>query len=101
MIKLGFVLRSQPALLPGLGVMALTVVKVFIIDTATIGGIYRALSATGLGIVLLCIGWIYQRLWCLRRRRSKRHTCAARGTYTTLFKARAIPDPNLSCPRLP
>ncbi len=42
--------------------MALTVAKVFIIDTASIGGIYRALSAIGLGVVLLCIGWIYQRL---------------------------------------
>ena len=31
-------------------------------DTASIGGIYRALSAIGLGVVLLGIGWIYQRL---------------------------------------
>ncbi len=59
---LGFALRSQPARLLALGVLALTVAKVFIIDTASIGGIYRALSAIGLGIVLLCIGWIYQRL---------------------------------------
>jgi len=35
---------------------------VFIIDTASISGIYRALSAIGLGIVLLGIGWLYQRL---------------------------------------
>ena len=59
---LGFALRSQPARLLALGVMALTVAKVFIIDTASIGGIYRALSAIGLGVVLLGIGWIYQRL---------------------------------------
>jgi len=58
----GFALRSQPARLLALGVMALTVAKVFIIDTASIGGIYRALSAIGLGVVLLAIGWIYQRL---------------------------------------
>jgi len=58
----GFTLRSQPARLLALGVMALTVAKVFIIDTASVGGIYRALSAIGLGVVLLGIGWIYQRL---------------------------------------
>ena len=62
LFALGFTLRSQPARLLALGVMALTVAKVFIIDTASIGGIYRALSAIGLGVVLLCIGWIYQRL---------------------------------------
>jgi uncharacterized membrane protein len=59
---IGFALRSQPARLLALGVMALTVAKVFVVDTASIGGIYRALSAIGLGVVLLAIGWIYQRL---------------------------------------
>ena len=34
----------------------------FIIDTASISGIYRALSVIGLGVVLLGIGWLYQRL---------------------------------------
>jgi uncharacterized membrane protein len=62
LLAVGFVLRSQPARMLALGVIALTVAKVFIIDTASIGGIYRALSAIGLGIVLLGIGWLYQRL---------------------------------------
>ncbi len=62
LLAAGFMLRSQPARLIALGVVALTVAKVFIIDTASIGGIYRALSAIGLGIVLLAIGWIYQRV---------------------------------------
>jgi uncharacterized membrane protein len=35
---------------------------VFIIDTANISGIYRALSVIGLGVVLLGIGFLYQRL---------------------------------------
>jgi uncharacterized membrane protein len=35
---------------------------VFIIDTASIGGIYRALSVIGLGVVLLGIGFLYQRV---------------------------------------
>jgi uncharacterized membrane protein len=45
-----------------LGVIALTIAKVFIIDTASISGIFRALSVIGLGVVLLGIGWLYQRL---------------------------------------
>jgi uncharacterized membrane protein len=62
LLAMGFILRSQPARLLALGVIALTVAKVFIIDTASISGIYRALSVIGLGIVLLAIGWLYQRL---------------------------------------
>jgi uncharacterized membrane protein len=59
---IGFVLHSQPARFLALGVVALTVAKVFIVDTASISGIYRALSVIGLGVVLLGIGWVYQRL---------------------------------------
>jgi uncharacterized membrane protein len=62
LLAAGFILRSQPARLLALGVIALTVAKVFIIDTASISGIYRALSVIGLGVVLLGIGWLYQRL---------------------------------------
>jgi uncharacterized membrane protein len=35
---------------------------VFLYDTSNIAGIYRALSAIGLGVVLLGIGWLYQRV---------------------------------------
>jgi uncharacterized membrane protein len=62
LLAVGFTLRSQPARLLALGVIALTIGKVFIIDTASISGIYRALSVIGLGVVLLGIGWLYQRL---------------------------------------
>ena len=64
----GFYLRSQPARFCALAVIGLTIAKVFIIDTATIAGIYRALSAIGLGIVLLGIGWVYQRVLYPRAR---------------------------------
>src|SRR5579862_8756264 len=60
LLAVGFLLRSQPARLTALAVIALTVAKVFIIDTASIAGIYRALSVIGLGVVLLGIGWVYQ-----------------------------------------
>ena len=62
LLAVGFVLRSQPARLLALGVITLTIAKVFIIDTASISGIYRALSVIGLGVVLLGIGFLYQRL---------------------------------------
>ncbi len=61
-LAVGFFLRSQPARLLALGVIVLTIAKVFIIDTASISGIFRALSVIGLGVVLLGIGWVYQRL---------------------------------------
>jgi uncharacterized membrane protein len=62
LLAVGFFLRSQPARLLALGVITLTIAKVFIIDTASISGIYRALSVTGLGVVLLGIGFLYQRV---------------------------------------
>jgi uncharacterized membrane protein len=62
LLAIGFFLRSQPARFLALGVITVTVAKVFIIDTASISGIYRALSVIGLGVVLLGIGWLYQRL---------------------------------------
>ena len=62
LLAVGFFLRSQPARFLALGVITVTIAKVFIIDTASISGIYRALSVIGLGVVLLGIGWLYQRL---------------------------------------
>jgi uncharacterized membrane protein len=62
LLAVGFMLRSQPARLLALGVIAVTVAKVFIVDTADISGIYRALSVTGLGVVLLGIGRLYQHM---------------------------------------
>jgi len=62
LLAVGFMLRSQPARLLALGVITLTIAKVFIVDTASISGIYRALSVIGLGVVLLGIGRLYQRL---------------------------------------
>jgi uncharacterized membrane protein len=62
LLTVGFVLRSQPARFLALGVIILTIAKVFLFDTANIAGIYRALSVIGLGVVLLGIGRLYQRV---------------------------------------
>ena len=40
----------------------LTIGKVFLLDMAGLTGVYRALSFIGLGLVLVSIGWLYQRL---------------------------------------
>jgi uncharacterized membrane protein len=57
----GMLLRSQAVRLASAAVVILTVLKVFLSDM-DLTGIYRGLSFTGLGIVLLGIGWLYQRL---------------------------------------
>jgi uncharacterized membrane protein len=58
----GILLRSQPARLASAAVIILTVGKVFLFDLAGLTGIYRALSFIGLGLVLVGIGYLYQRL---------------------------------------
>jgi len=58
----GFLLRSQPARLASAAVVALTIAKVFLVDMAGLEGIFRALSFIGLGVVLVGIGLLYQRL---------------------------------------
>ncbi len=63
----GFLLRSQPARLASAAVVAITIGKVFLVDMAGLTGIFRALSFIGLGVVLVGIGWLYQRLLFPRR----------------------------------
>jgi uncharacterized membrane protein len=48
-------------------VVMLTVLKVFLVDMADLKGIWQSLSFIGLGVVLLGIGWLYQRLLFPRR----------------------------------
>ena len=45
-----------------LGLMLLTVGKVFLYDLAKVGGIYRALSFLGLAVSLFVVSLLYQRL---------------------------------------
>ena len=51
-------------------VIALTILKAFVIDMSTLTGIYRSLSFICLGLVLVAIGWLYQRI-LFRRTPSK------------------------------
>jgi uncharacterized membrane protein len=55
--------RAQPTLrLAALGVITLTVAKAFLFDMAALTGLYRAASFLGLGLCLIGIGYLYQRL---------------------------------------
>lgn len=58
----GIALKSQPARFASAAVVILTVAKVFLHDLAGVQGVFRALSFICLGLVLIGIGWLYQRL---------------------------------------
>jgi uncharacterized membrane protein len=58
----GILFNSQRGRLASAVVIALTIAKVFVIDISTLSDVYRALSFICLGLVLLPIGWLYQRI---------------------------------------
>ncbi|KPG01423.1 hypothetical protein IP86_03980 [Rhodopseudomonas sp. AAP120] len=58
----GLVFDSQRARLASAVVIGLTICKAFLIDMSTLTGVFRALSFMGLGLVLVAIGWLYQRI---------------------------------------
>src|SRR5438552_7726013 len=62
LLGIGIVFNSQRARLASAAVIALTIVKAFLIDMSTLPGIYRALSFNCLGLLLVAIGWLYQRI---------------------------------------
>jgi uncharacterized membrane protein len=67
LLLVGVVLRSQPARLASAAVVLITIAKVFVLDLAVLEGPFRALSFIGLGVVLVGIGRLYQRLLFPRR----------------------------------
>jgi uncharacterized membrane protein len=71
LLAAGIALRSHPLRIASAAVVVLTVLKVFLIDMSDLSGIYRALSFLGLGVVLIGIGWFYQRLLFPRARGPK------------------------------
>jgi uncharacterized membrane protein len=62
LLGIGILLNSQRARLASAVVIALTIGKAFLVDMSALTGVYRALSFMGLGIVLVAIGWLYQRI---------------------------------------
>ncbi len=62
LLGVGILFNSQRARLASAVVIALTILKAFVIDMSTLTGVYRALSFMCLGLVLVAIGWLYQRI---------------------------------------
>jgi uncharacterized membrane protein len=62
LLGVGVIFNSRRARLASAVVIALTIAKVFVIDISTLTDVYRALSFICLGLVLLPIGWFYQRI---------------------------------------
>ncbi len=67
LLGIGIVVNSERARLASAVVIALTILKAFLIDMSTLTGVYRALSFMCLGLVLVAIGWFYQRILFRRR----------------------------------
>ncbi|SDO96958.1 DUF2339 domain-containing protein [Afipia sp. GAS231] len=62
LLGIGILFNSQRARLASAAVIALTILKAFVIDMSALTGVYRALSFMCLGLVLVAIGWLYQRI---------------------------------------
>jgi uncharacterized membrane protein len=62
LLVIGLYLRSQPVRLCSAAVVLLTIGKVFLLDLAGLTGVWRALSLICLGLVLVGIGRLYQKL---------------------------------------
>jgi uncharacterized membrane protein len=58
----GIAINSRPLRFASAAVVIATIGKVFLIDLAGVTGVFRALSFICLGLVLVGIGWLYQRL---------------------------------------
>jgi len=61
LIVLGIMRRYAPIRYLAIGLLALTVGKVFLLDLPQHGGLYRIIGFVGLGLFLLLGAWLYQR----------------------------------------
>lgn len=62
LLAIGLWRGSRTLRLASAAVMVATVLKVFLSDMADLEGVLRAVSFIGLGLVLVAMGWVYQRL---------------------------------------
>jgi uncharacterized membrane protein len=57
----GYLGQVRPARVLGLGLLALTTVKVFLYDLASLDSLYRVASFVVLGLILLAVSYLYQK----------------------------------------
>ncbi len=61
LVALGFVRPFRAVRLLALGVLCVTILKVFLVDLSFLEGIWRILSFIGLGVMLVGVSYLYQR----------------------------------------
>jgi uncharacterized membrane protein len=61
LLAVGFKLKNAPTRYAGMGLLVLTLLKLFLHDVWQLGGMYRIGSLAGLAVVLLVVSLIYQR----------------------------------------
>jgi len=76
LLAYGILMSSKPARLASAALVAVTVLKVFLLDLAGLEGVLRALSFLGLGAALIGIGLVYQRFVFTRPRQAEAGTAA-------------------------
>lgn len=92
LLAIGLVFNSQRARLASALVIGITVLKAFVVDMSNLTGVWRALSFMGLGLVLVAIGWLYQRI-LFRKAPSTRETSST-ATDGAVEKVESPPDDN-------
>ncbi|MDP2802351.1 MAG: DUF2339 domain-containing protein [Phreatobacter sp.] len=70
LLAAGAAFGSRTFRLASAAMVALAVLKVFLVDMAGLTGLWRALSFIGLGLVLLVVGRVYQRVLGIAQARS-------------------------------
>jgi uncharacterized membrane protein len=71
LLAIGFVRRSAFLRWQALVLLAATIAKVFLVDMSELSQQFRILSFIGLGVVLLCVSFAYQRDWLNLRGRKE------------------------------
>ena len=73
LLAIGFVKRSAFLRWQALILLAATVAKVFLVDVSQLSKGLRILSFIGLGVLLLCVSYVYQRDWLNLRGQKGEH----------------------------
>ncbi|MGB0064286.1 MAG: DUF2339 domain-containing protein [Terracidiphilus sp.] len=71
LLAIGFMRRSAFLRWQALVLLAATIAKVFLVDVSELSQGFRILSFIGLGVLLLCVSYVYQRDWLNLRGRKE------------------------------
>jgi len=71
LLAIGFKLRNTATRYAGMGLLVITLIKLFLHDLWRLGGLYRIGSLVGLAVVLIVVSFIYQRFLSSEAMREK------------------------------